>query len=215
MRGEPAVGEGRIFPFAREQVSITPFNPPAHWARIAALDFGWDHPTAAVLLAFDRDHDMLYVTQCYSARQKTPVEHCQVLRSWGQSLPWMWPHDGPQTEKGSGLALARQFREQGLAMHHEPVRFVDGSRSVEAGILEMYTRMQNGKLKVFDHCEDWFSEFALYHRKDSRIVKLRGDLLSATRYAIMGLRYARPLIPHRAKASALTSQNKAYNPLDW
>jgi hypothetical protein len=59
---------------------------------------------------------------------------------------------------------------------------------------------------VFEHLHDWFEEFELYHRKDTGIVKERDDLMAATRYGIMMLRYAsvvarnerysRPTRPH-------------------
>ena len=47
-----------------------------------------------------------------------------------------------------------------------------------------------GRFKVFKHLLDWFEEFRLYHRKDGK-VKEGDDLLAATRYGIMMLRYAR------------------------
>jgi len=43
---------------------------------------------------------------------------------------------------------------------------------------------------VFRHLNDWFSEFRLYHRKDGKVVKEGDDLMAATRYAIMMLRFA-------------------------
>jgi Terminase RNaseH-like domain len=54
----------------------------------------------------------------------------------------------------------------------------------------MLTRMQMGKLKVFKHLNDWFEEFRLYHRKDGKVVKEGDDLMAATRYGIMMLRFA-------------------------
>jgi hypothetical protein len=36
----------------------------------------------------------------------------------------------------------------------------------------------------------WWEEFRLYHRKDGKVVKQGDDLMAATRYAIMSLRYA-------------------------
>jgi hypothetical protein len=38
---------------------------------------------------------------------------------------------------------------------------------------------------------DWWEEFRLYHRNDGKIVKEGDDLMSATRYAIMCLRFAK------------------------
>ncbi|XUJ34017.1 hypothetical protein ACQ5SK_42900 [Bradyrhizobium japonicum] len=51
-------------------------------------------------------------------------------------------------------------------------QFEDGSVSVEAGLMDMLTRMETGKLKVFSTLLDWFEEFRLYHRKDGKVVKL-------------------------------------------
>ena len=56
--------------------------------------------------------------------------------------------------------------------------------------MEMLSRMQTGKLKVFEHLNDWWEEFRLYHRRDGRVVKEGDDLMSATRYALMMLRHA-------------------------
>ncbi len=52
-------------------------------------------------------------------------------------------------------------------------------------------RMMTMRIKVFDHCSEWFEEFRQYHRKDGRIVKAHDDLLDATRYGVMMLRMAR------------------------
>ena len=61
----------------------------------------------------------------------------------------------------------------------------------------MLDRMKTGRLKVFNHLLDWLEEFRLYHRKDGRVVKEGDDLMSATRYAVMMLRYARTETQYR------------------
>ncbi|WP_322097356.1 hypothetical protein [Pelagibius sp. Alg239-R121] len=165
---------------------------PAHWPVLGALDFGWDHPTAAVKLAWDRDADCLYVTHAYKAKQATPIIHGAALKAWGAGLPWAWPHDGLQHDKGSGRMLAEVYREQGLAMLKEHAQFADGSNGVEAGLMILLERMQTGRLKVFAHLNEWFSEFRLYHRKDGKVIKEYDDLMAATRYGLMSLRFAAP-----------------------
>ena len=57
--------------------------------------------------------------------------------------------------------------------------------------MDMLDRMHTGRFKVFGHLLDWFEEFRLYHRKDGKVVKEGDDLLAATRYAVMSLRFAR------------------------
>lgn len=90
-----------------------------------------------------------------------------------------------------GQALAAQYRKEGLNLLFHHAQFEDGSVSVEAGIMDMLIRMESGRLKVFTHLNDWFEEFRLYHRKNGKVFKERDDLLSATRYACMMLRFAR------------------------
>jgi hypothetical protein len=96
-----------------------------------------------------------------------------------------------ETLEGTGAALANQYSDQGLELLHEHAQFTDGSVSVEAGLMDMLDRMQTGRFKVFKHLNDWWEEFRLYHRKDGKVVKEGDDLIAATRYALMMLRYAR------------------------
>lgn len=197
-KGVPVLGSGRIFPIPQESIEVDSFEIPDYWPQIGALDFGWDHPTAAVCLAWDRDADVVYVTKAYKAKEATPVIHAAAVKPWGEELPWAWPHDGFQHDKGSGLELRKQYKDQGLNMLPEHATFEDGGNGVEAGLMAMLDRMQAGKLRVFKHLVDWFSEFLLYHRKDGKVVKEFDDLMSATRYGIMMLRFARVLKKRRA-----------------
>ena len=174
------------------------FKIPRHWGSLAAIDIGWDHPTAAVRIAHDRDSDVVYVTECYRVRETTVSVHAGALVPWGKKLPWAWPHDAFQHDKGSGSQIAELYRQHGMNMLPEHAQFPDDrGNGVEAGIFEMVDRMQTARLKVSKHLEDWFEEFELYHRKDGIVVKVRDDLLSATRYALMSLRYTRTIsAPH-------------------
>lgn len=195
--GVPTLGSGRIFPVADEDISVTPFAIPEHWPVIGALDFGWDHPTAAVKLAWDRDADCVYVINAYRKREQTPLIHSGALKPWGPDMPWAWPHDGHQHDKGSGVQLAEQYRNHGLNMLPEHAQYPEAQddtrvsrTSVEAGLADMLDRMQTNRFKVFNHLGEWFEEFRLYHRKDGKVVKEGDDLMSATRYGVMSLRFA-------------------------
>ncbi|WP_246661589.1 terminase large subunit domain-containing protein [Tardiphaga sp. vice304] len=189
-KGIPILGSGRIFPVSEDTITVAPFDIPEHWHRIGGMDFGWDHPFAAVELAWDADQDIVYVIKAHRLREATPVVHAGAIRIWG-ALPWAWPRDGRrETLEGAGVALADQYTAQHLNMLPTHAQFVDGSVSVEAGLMDMLTRMETGKFKVFGTLLDWFEEFRLFHRKDGKVVKEGDDLISATRYAIMMLRFA-------------------------
>lgn len=208
-KGIPQLGSGRVFPISETSIKVTAFPIPEHWCQIGGIDFGWDHPTAAARLAWDKDADCLYVTHCYAAREQTPLHHAGALRPWGDWLPWAWPHDGLQHDKGSGEALKDQYRKHGLNMLPERATFEDGGSGVEAGIQEMLERMETGRFKVFDHLEDWFAEFRQYHRKDGLIVKEYDDRMSATRYAVMMKRFAKVA----AKKTVSLGLGKPRNPM--
>lgn len=189
-KGVPSLGSGRIFPVPEEEIICEPFDIPSTWVQIIGVDFGWDHPFAATRCAWDRDNDVFYVIGEYRQREASPIIHAASIKPWGDWIPVSWPHDGLQHDKGSGVQLAEQYREQGLNMLEERATFDDGTNGVEAGISDMLQRMQTGRWKVFSNCQAWFEEFRLYHRDDGKIVKERDDLLCASRYALMMKRYA-------------------------
>lgn len=189
-KGIPVLGSGRVFPIAEEDFVIAPVPIPEHWVQINGLDFGWDHPFGATNCAWDKDADCFYVCKEYSARETTPLVHTGAIKPWGEWVPCAWPHDGLQHDKGSGEELAGQYRGHGLPMLDERATFEDGGNGVEAGIMEMLDRMQTGRFKVFSTCGGWLAESRLYHRKNGLIVKLKDDLISSSRYAMMMRRFA-------------------------
>jgi phage terminase large subunit-like protein len=190
-KGIPQLGSGRVFPVNEDDIKVDAFPIPDHWPQIIGMDFGWDHPSAATNLAWDRDSDILYVTAAHRAREQTPVVFAASVKPWGAWKPVAWPHDGLQHDKGSGEQLAAQYRAQGLNLLKVRATFEDGTNGLEAGIAELLDRMQTGRLQVFSHLAQWFEEFNLYHRKEGLIVKLNDDLMSATRYGMMMRRQAK------------------------
>ena len=198
-QGIPQLGSGLVFPIAEEDVVCDPIDIPTHWPRICGLDFGWNHPTAAVWIAWDRDSDIAYVYDSYAMRQEAVPIHASAIKSRGNWIPVIWPMDGRQADKGSGKSLTEQYRQEGCNMLRE--HFTNppsqgqkdgtGGNSVEAGIQEMYTRMQTKRLKIFKNQDKLLQELRMYHRKDGKIVPINDDVISAMRYCVMSLRKAR------------------------
>lgn len=192
-QGIPQLGSGRVFPFERAQVACESFHIPDHWPQGCGIDFGWDHPSAGARLAWDRDSDTIYVIAAHRAKAQTPMMFTAATLPWGAWLPWAWPHDGKQSggkfDQQEQQQLQAIYKKHGLNMLFQHAQFEDGTNGVEAGITDMYERMETGRWKVFAHLLDWFEEFELYHRKDGLIVKLNDDLISASRYALMMKRF--------------------------
>lgn len=187
-RGIPVLGSGRIFPIEEALVEEEAIQIPPHWPRLAALDFGWDHPTAGVWGAWDRDNDVVHIYDCYRVREQPVPIHASAVKAKGAWIPVAWPHDG-NNDTAAGPQLAQQYRGEGVNMLPHHAQYVPTSHdkkdddaksnrmSVEAGVQDMLTRMMTGRLKVAKHLNDWWEEFRLYHREDGKIVKVRDDLM--------------------------------------
>lgn len=199
-KGLPISGSHMVYDVSDEKITVEPFPIPRHFARINGIDFGWDHPFGAGSLAYDRENDCIYLVNEYVESKALPAVHVQAIKAWGEWIPTAWPHDGLNTEKGSGEDLIGQYRRLGLntlpnkaTNPPEPGQPEgSGGNSVEASVMDILERMESGRFKVFSTCTNFFREKAMYHRKNGKIVKLNDDLLSAVRYGVMMIRHAKP-----------------------
>jgi phage terminase large subunit-like protein len=212
-RGIPVLGSGRVFPLPEEMIREPAIQIPRWWPRIVGLDFGHgDHPTAAAWLAYDPEADTIHVYDTYRNRDPGIVQHASAIKGRGAWIPCAWPHDGLQTDRVSAQTIAGHYKAEGVAMLGEHATHKDGGIGVEAGLLDMLERMRSGRWKVAEHLSDWWDEFRLYHRKDGQLVKLRDDLMSASRYGLMMKRRA-IVQPDPARRAA--PRVGSYSVLDW
>ena len=194
--GRPSIGSGLVFPLGEEKLMVEPIPIEDHWPRIAAIDFGWDHPTAVVWCAFDRESEIFYVYDSYRASKASPSVHAEIIRTRPHFIPIAYPHDGNRRDSMGNPGLADQYRNIGcnFLLEHftNPPALGDkkGSNSVEEGLMALLQAMEADKFKVFSNLSDWFEEFRMYHRKDNKVVPIRDDLMSATRYAFQSQRFA-------------------------
>ena len=194
--GRPSIGSGLIFPIQEEKLMIDPMPMQDHWPRIAAIDFGWDHPTAVVWGAIDTEEEVFYVYDCYRMSKASPTVHSQSIRTRPHFIPIAYPHDGNRRDSMGNPGLADQYRNLGCNMLLEhftnPPALGEnkGGNSVEEGLMAMLQAMENDKFKVFSTLSDWFEEFRMYHRKGGKVVPIRDDIMSATRYAFQSQRFA-------------------------
>lgn len=208
--GTPMLGSGRIYPIDEATLKVKAFPIPAHWPRIAGMDFGWTHPGAAAWLAYDRDSDTIYVYDAHREKEKTPDQWSLLLRGKGAWIPVAWPHDGENsTQASAGKSLAKQYRDNGVNMlnnraTHPPdpkqkQEEGDGGNAVWPGIQDILDRMLSARFKVFEHLNDVFEEIRMYHIEDGKIVKVDDDLLDAIRIGTMMLRHAKTPTPKTVK----------------
>jgi len=220
MNGEPLLGSGRVFTTNPDFITF-PVDQiiPEHWAKLWGVDFGITHPFAAVLAAWDKDNDVIYLLETYKASDELPLAHAEAIRRIAAEVPVAWPHDGHKRDPGSGMQLASLYKKLDLRTLATHAHFVGGSISTEAAVLEMQQRFQESRLRVRADLADFLEEYRMYHRKDGLIVKARDDLISATQKIIMMKRYARAVaLGHRPRpvpGSALRPTREApFSPFD-
>jgi phage terminase large subunit-like protein len=190
-RGVPTLGSGRIFMAPEESVTEAPIEYiPPHWVKLWGIDFGIGHPFAAVLILWDRDNDVVHVHHTHRVADALPIQHAAAMKPVGIEVPVAWPRDGTN-RTADGKPLAEHYKRNGLKMLPAHATWPDGSVSTEAGILEMDEREKSGRLKYAAHLSDLLEERRFYHRKDGQIVKMKDDIMSALRTAIMMKRFAR------------------------
>ncbi len=198
--GIPMMGEGSVFPVSDEDIKVDPFKRPGHFRCIFGVDFGINHPGAGALLSWDEPNDIVYVMDCYRKAGETAVYHASWFNRTPElrTVPVAWPHDGMNRERSGGKTLAEHYRAHGVNMLSKSAHYKGkygegpklGAQPVEPIVDEVYERMCTGRFKVFSTLSQWFEEKRSYHRKDGRIVDVRDDILKATFYALMMLRYS-------------------------
>lgn len=215
VRGDPYIGAGQIFPYAQDEYVIEPIEIPDEWSLLGGLDVAAKsetaHPTGAVMLAWDKDTDTVYVMKEHRRVNAAPWEHWGILQYWGRSLRWSWPKDAAN-EVGGGESLIELYRDAGMMALSTHAQFLPRSRggggvrgqqsivSVERGIGEIQARLEHGRLKIFNTCPLLISEMRQYSRDETgKIIKYTDDLVDALRMGIMMLRYAVPKNYRRPK----------------
>jgi phage terminase large subunit-like protein len=198
--GEPYLGAGAVFPIQWEDVIFDPsaLSPAllAQSHKLWGLDFGINHPFAAVLIGWDKDADMIFVLDGFRVDQQTPIQHVPRIRSICSLAPVAWPHDGHDRDRGSGVSLIERYRQPlpgmpGLNVLPDHAQFEEGGYSTESGVAEMLQRFMTGRLKISRHLIELLDELRDYHRDRGLIVKINDDMVSALRIAIMDRRHAK------------------------
>lgn len=189
-RGIPSLGSGMVYPVAESLVVMDPIAIPEHWARVYGLDFGWNpSPTAAIFAAYDREADVLYLTGEYSATELTPQKHAvNLIRMGANWQPGVFDPAGKISAQKDGEKLVNLYREAGLR------NLCPANNSKEEGVMRTLERMQTGRLKIFSTLRGVLSEWRVYSRDETGIIKKGNDhYMDCMRYIVMsGLAVAQP-----------------------
>lgn len=182
-KGVPSLGAGAIYPVPLDDVLCDPFDLPAHWPRLYGFDVGWRR-TAAVWLAWDRDTDVIYAYSEHYRGQAEPEVHATAVKARGEWIPGEIDPASHGRGQKDGEALFDLYAALGLDLHN-------AVNTVEAGILEVYSRLSSGRLRIFKTMQSLIGEYRIYRRDENgRVVKENDHAMDALRYGVMGIRRA-------------------------
>lgn len=189
--GLPIFGVGKVFRMKESDIITPAFKEiPKHFALIYGLD-----PAAtsggtygSVLLAHDRDNDVVYVVRDYKKANITPVEH-------HNNLLHIMPDNVVGISDPAGGGEDQHTRETTLDFFRRMGRNLivadKANKKKEATIDEIEMRCRSGKFKICENCTDYLDEWRKYSRDDKgKIIKKDDHTLDASFYALGGLAYA-------------------------
>ena len=183
-KGIPSLGSGAIYPVPEERFVVEPFAPLPFWPRVYGFDVGWNR-TAAVWGAWDRESDIVFLYSEHYMGQTVPAIHAHAIKSRGAWIPGVIDPAARSSSQDDGKQLLKDYKATGLLLS-------TADNSVEAGLFEVWQRLETGRLKVFDSLRNWLTEYRMYRRDDNgKVVKEDDHLMDATRYLMMsGLKRA-------------------------
>ncbi len=176
-RGIPQMGAGVVYPVDQDRYIIQPFELPEYWPRVYGLDVGWNC-TAAVWGAYDKDAGAWYIYGEHYAKEATPLENSHAIMQRGDWIPGLVDPASQGANQKDGTTLMEEYK--GFGLHLTPA-----NNGVESGIMQVWTLMSTGRLKIFTNCQNLIRELRGYHRDEKgRIVKEHDHACDALRYLV-------------------------------
>jgi hypothetical protein len=213
-KGVPSLGAGAIYPVPEDDILVDPFEFPAWYRHCYALDVGWNR-TAALWFAHSDEDNTTYVYAEYYRGQAEPPVHAAGVKARGDWVPGVIDPAARGRSQRDGEALFDQYKGLGLVL-------VPANNAREAGIYEVWSRLSQGRLKVFRTCQNFLNEYRIYRRDDKgAVVKENDHLVDCLRYGVMsGIALAtvrpfnqwagRPGMPQLGKKTPMESEYDPY-----
>jgi phage terminase large subunit-like protein len=208
--GIPASGGGQIFQFEKSEYCCQSFDIPDHWHRLGGIDIGYNHPTGAVALAWDKGTDRVFIYQEYKAKEKSAVEVARNLRHWG--VQFAGSHDAFNKDFKTGGSTADVFEKEGLHLF-------SAGRDPWARIEAVRSLIADGRLWIFeDRCPELVKEMQIYHTVTSpttgklTIFKKGEDVIDSFTHAVANYEKASPKGTYGRRTQVY--QIKQWKPVD-
>lgn len=149
------------------------------WRRIAGLYCKDSGEISAVWVAWDPDTDVAHIYDCCHFRREVPAVIAEGLNARGRNVPIAWA----QKE------VADKMLDRGCNMLPESAD--DSAAMAELISRDIWARMRSGRFKVDRRQAEWLDEYKTFNRDGAKVPRDSHPLMTATRYAIGSLAYAR------------------------
>ncbi len=145
---------------------------------IAGIDWGFNHPTAVVVIGIDNDN-YFYVIDEYYKRGKTTAEIIEKLKYFKEKYKIrFWYPDPAEPDR------LEEMKRSGLF----PREVNKGKGSITLGIDKIRELFKQGRLLINENCKYILDELSMYaypeEGESEKPIKEFDDLLDALRYAI-------------------------------
>ena len=212
--GIPIAGHGRIFPYQIGDITYDPMEKTMspNWEYLLSIDIGHGHgrdPSAVIQCAYDKENDLIYVTDEKVGETNTTRELTRMICSIDHQLPVAWPSDANRSSMSSDSSVADQLREQGINLLGKPFmnpKAADGRRNnfKAPGINHINERFAEHRLLISTKCSILLGQIEQYsYDKNGKIQDGNDDAIDSFRYNVMSIiqGYGKPLTPKHERYS--------------
>lgn len=201
LEGDWEIAAGQYFTMFRRDVHVVePFEVPEGWWSWVALDYGFRHPTVALLLSEDGDGNV-YVVDEHVQSGWLPPRHAEAMRAMAarrgmtDEVLKEVPAGADVFSRTGRRTIAEQYADQGIYLKPADVDRINGA----AKVVELLGDVDGGiapRLRIFENCRRLIETLPLMQhdpRRAEDVLKVdadeegRGgdDAYDALRYGVM------------------------------
>lgn len=157
--------EGLVYPSAAAHV-IQSFDPPPHWPRLLACDYGLNDKFIYLLAAVDEQTATVHVYDEYVTNNRDIEYLARQFKLFTEHIPQGGWYAPPLLDPKSGSR--RDYNKKDLFTHFldHGIYFKPGHINVEARIYRLNTYLESGKLRIHDKCNNLREEIQKYKFPD-------------------------------------------------
>lgn len=159
------------------------FKIPSTWARVCVVDVS---PTtvSTVWAAFQPSADTIYIYDALARPRTSMALHADALRTRGAWLPAVVDMYAHKRSEAEAQAIVRHLQDLGIEVFHMPL-------DMEQACMDMQSRFDSGRLRVFANLNDWFVQYRRLSRDEKgQITDADAGILRATGLLINGISVA-------------------------